>query len=257
MPTTRPIIIAAVAACTAGLPALADQHKDLLPGEITGSVALTSDYRFRGISQTDKTPAIQGGLEYSVDTGFQGTSVYAGFWGSNVDFNDGDEAQVEIDWMFGLRGDIGDTGLSWDLGGVYYWYPGAAKAGGEHLNYDLWEVVLQLGYEASDIVSLSAAYYYSPDFFGGTGRSHYITGGVEVTPPIKLHDDLGLSLFANLGFQNVEDTKDYVDWNLGVALSYKMLTFSLAYVDTNLTQADLGGTKLSDAAVVFTVSAEF
>lgn len=257
MPIRKPILIAAIAGCALSLPAVAEEKKDLIPGEFTGGVALTSDYRFRGVSQTDKNPAVQGNMTYAIDTGFHDTSVYGGFWGSNVDFNDGDKAHVEIDWLFGLRGTIGDTGLSWDLGGVYYWYPGADKADGQHLNYDLWEIALQLGYEVSDMVSLSAKYYYSPDFFGGTGKANYITGGVTVTPPIKLHDELSLALFANLGFQNIEDTKDYTDWNLGASLTYKAVTFSVAYVDTNLTQGDLGGVKLADAGVLFTVSAAF
>ena len=255
MSTRKSLIIAAVAACTFAVPALAEEQESLIPGEVTGTVALTSDYRFRGVSQTDKTAAVQASLTYAVETGFHDTSVYAGFWGSNVDFNDGDEAQVEIDWLFGVRGKIGE--VSWDLGGVYYAYPGASKAGGEHLNYDLWEAALQLGYDVSDIVSLAGKYYYSPDFFGATGTAHYIMGGITVKPPIKLHDDLSLSLFANLGYQTIEDTKDYADWNLGVALGYKALTFSIAYVDSSLSQAELGGSKLADAAVLFTVSAAF
>ena len=54
-----------------------------------------------------------------------------------------------------------------------------------------------------------------------------------------------------------QDAKDYADWNLGVALGYKALTFSIAYVDSSLSQAELGGSKLADAAVLFTVSAAF
>lgn len=257
MSTKKPLILAALAASTLSVPALADDKESLIPGEFTGSVALTSDYRFRGVSQSDKTPAVQGSLTYAIDTGFHDTSAYAGFWGSNVDFNDGDKAQVEIDIPFGFRGKIGDTGLTWDLGAIYYWYPGADKSGGEHLNYDLWEAALQLNYAVNDIVSIGGKYYYSPDFFGATGTAHYITGGVTITPPIKLHDDLALSLFANIGHQSIADTKDYSDWNLGAGLTYKALTFSIAYVDSTLSQGDLGGTKLADAGVVFTLSAAF
>ena len=56
--------------------------------DITGNVGLTTDYVFRGISQTDEKPAIQGGLDYAHSSG-----AYAGVWASNVDFNDGDVLQ--------------------------------------------------------------------------------------------------------------------------------------------------------------------
>ena len=102
------------------------------PGELSGDVALVSDYIDRGISNTDHNPAVQGGINYSLGLGFEDISVYAGFWGSNVDFDDGGEATVEIDAMFGLQGAIG--GLNWDLGAVYYAYPGA----NHNLTYDYW-----------------------------------------------------------------------------------------------------------------------
>lgn len=255
--TGSALAVALFAAAVSG-PALADEDEDsLIPGTFAGSVALTSDYRFRGISQTDKNAALQGSLEYSIDSGLYGITPYVGFWGSNVDFNDDDEATLEIDVLFGLRGEIGDTGLSYNLGGIYYAYPGADKSNGNHLNYDYWEVTGGLGYSPIDMITLNANYFYSPDFFGATGKAHYVQGVVTVTPPIEIHKDVGFNLFGSVGFQNVEDTKDYVDWSLGAAVTYKFLKFSVAYVDTNLTQADLAGNSLADAALVATLSASF
>jgi len=248
--------LATVAFTAAPVFAEEQEDEDLIPGEITGSVALTSDYSFRGISQTDKGPALQGSLEYAIDTGIAGTTAYAGFWGSNVDFNDGDEANLEIDVLFGLRGSIGDTGLGWNLGGAYYSYPGANKANGEHLNYDYWEIVTGLTYEVNDIVALSGSYFYAPDFFGATGKAHYFNGGVTVTPPIDIKP-FGLSFYGNVGRQLIEDAQDYTDWTIGAALSYKFLKFTLAYVDTDITQADLGGNRLANGRVIATLSATF
>lgn len=246
----------AAAAFTAAPVFAEEQEDDGLPGDITGSVALTSDYSFRGVSQTDKGPALQGSLEYAIDTGIYDTTAYAGFWGSNVDFNDGDEANLEIDILFGLRGAIGDTGLGWNLGGAYYYYPGASKSGGEHLNYDYWEIVTGLSYTVNDIVSLSGQYFYAPDFFGGTGKAHYFNGGVTVTPPIDIKP-FGLSFYGNVGRQLIEDAQDYTDWTIGAALSYKFVKFTLAYVDTDITQADLGGSRLANGRVIATLSATF
>ena len=235
--------------------AQAEETDDWFPGTIAGTVALTSDYMFRGISQTDNNPAVQGSLEYSYDTGFHGITPYLGFWGSNVDFNDGDNATVEVDTLFGFRGDLLDTGVSWDLGGIYYAYPGAGRLDGESSNYNYWEIPVKLTYSPiKDLVSVGAAYYYSPDFFGGTGHAHYINGNVKVTPPVPYVD---LALFAGAGHQNIEDSKDYTDWTLGGTVTFKGVDFTIAYTDTNLTQADLGGNKLSDARVIFTVGAAF
>ena len=210
---------------------------------------------FRGISQTDNEPAVQGSLEYSYDTGFYGITPYLGFWGSNVDFNDGDKAQVEIDTLFGFRGDLFDTGVSWDLGGIYYAYPGAGRINGESSNYNYWEIPFKLSYSPIEkLVTLGAAYYYSPDFFGATGKANYVNGNVKVTPPVPYVD---LALFGGVGFQNIEHSKDYVDWTLGGTVTVKGVDFTIAYTDTNLTQSDLGGNKLSDARVIFTVGAAF
>ena len=126
--------------------AAAPAEEDSSWGKIAGTVALTSDYMFRGISQTDNDPAVQGSLEYSYNTGFYNITPYLGFWGSNVDFNDGGDAHVELDTTFGFRGDLLDTGVSWDLGGIYYAYPGAGRLDGESSNYNYWEIPVRLSY---------------------------------------------------------------------------------------------------------------
>lgn len=236
----------------------ADTDEDIIPGEVSGGVALTSDYVFRGISQTDRDPAIQGSLEYAIETGIAGTSAYAGFWGSNVEFNDGDEAHVEIDVLFGLRGDVGDTGLSWDLGGVYYWYPGASSS----LDYDYWEIVPQVGYAISDLVSVSALYAYSPKFFADTGNSHYVQGGVSVTPELPFRG-FDLSVDGSVGYQWIESNskagvEDYLNWSIGTTVSVKSLDFTIAYTDTDLSRGDcFGNTNLCEGRFIFSIGAAF
>ncbi|MBL8661002.1 MAG: hypothetical protein JNM75_14755 [Rhodospirillales bacterium] len=231
---------------------------DVIPGEISGSVALTSDYVFRGISQTDRDAAIQGSLEYSIDTGIAGASAYAGFWGSNVNFNDGDQAQAEIDALFGFRGDVGDTGLSWDFGGIYYWYPGASS----RLDYDYWEIVPKVEYAVNDLVSVSALYAFSPNFFADTGFGHYVQGGVSVTPPLPFAG-FDLSLDGTVGYQWIESNskagiEDYLNWSIGATVSVKSLDFTVAYTDTNLSHSDcFSNTNVCDGRVVFSVGAKF
>ena len=151
-----PIAVALLAA--AGQPVLAEeapaateQPGSWFPGTFTGTVALTNDYIFRGISQTDHNPAIQGSINYTLDTGFYGTSVYGGVWGSNLDFNDdaatnNNGAHLELDWTFGFTGNILDTGIGYTLGAIYYNYPGARNG----LSYDYWEFAPALSYNVTD-----------------------------------------------------------------------------------------------------------
>ena len=87
--------------------------------QISSNVSLTTDYVFRGVSQTLEEPAIQGGFDYSNSSGF-----YAGFWGSNVDF--GTDAQVELDGYLGFTREQ-QNGFSWDVGLIHYDYPGESE----------------------------------------------------------------------------------------------------------------------------------
>ena len=227
-----------------------------LPGEFSGDVALVSDYIDRGISNTDHNPAVQGGINYSLGLGFEDISVYAGFWGSNVDFSDGGEATVEIGAMFGLTGAIGD--LNWDLGGVYYAYPGA----NHNLNYDYWEIPLLLSYPVLTGVTLTGSYYYSPNYFGDTGHAHYLQSGVEWELPFKVLT-LPLIVAANGGHQWIEHNnragiQDYFDWNVGLKTKMKGIYLSAMYTDTSLDKHDCyDGTNLCDSRAVFAVGASF
>ncbi len=85
--------------------------------EVTGTLAATTDYNWRGVTQTAQDPALQGSLDFSTEMGFHG-----GAWASNVDFGGGDP-NVEIDLYAGYGG--GETFL-WDVGILYYTYTGAS-----------------------------------------------------------------------------------------------------------------------------------
>ena len=82
----------------------------------SAGVAFSSDYAWRGYSQTDEEMAISGSLDYSHASGF-----YLGTWASNIDF--GSTSSMEIDVYAGFGGDITDSGVSYDLGVLRYMYP--------------------------------------------------------------------------------------------------------------------------------------
>ena len=156
-----------------------------LPGTFTGTVALNNDYIFRGISQTDHNPAIQGSINYTLDTGFYGTSVYGGVWGSNLDFNDDVRPPTIMARIWSSTGrsvspatsSIPASAIRWAP--IYYDYPGARSG----LSYNYWEFAPALTYAINDWLSLSGGLNYSPDYFGGSGEGFYPNGGVTVKIP--------------------------------------------------------------------------
>ncbi|TVR84475.1 MAG: hypothetical protein EA405_01540 [Rhodospirillales bacterium] len=254
------LVCGAIASSTLISAAAAETEIGLIPGTISANVTLATDYTFRGISQTDEEPAIQGGFDYEVETGLLGTSAYLGIWASNVDFNDGDEASIEVDLYGGFAGAV--AGIGWDVGFIYYAYPGAASS----LDYDFWEVTTGLSYSPLDRVEVGVRYNYSPDYFGGSGAGHFVEGALSVDLPLPepmATRGLGLSLDGSIGHQwiggnDTFGTPDYLTWSIGASLSYKFLSLGVAYVDTDLSKSEcFGRTDLCGARAIGTLTASF
>ena len=133
----------------------------------SANVAMTTDYRFRGISQNDKDFAIQGGFDYAHDSGF-----YAGIWASSVDFQiqTVDDASSEVDLYAGFSGDFGN-GLGYDVGVLTYQYPNADSS----LDYDFTEVYGKLSYKWTDALETTAQLAYTSDYFGGSDDATYFS----------------------------------------------------------------------------------
>lgn len=142
-----------------------------IAAEASANVAFTTDYRFRGISQTDRDFAIQGGFDYAWDSG-----LYVGTWASNVDgFSsspvDGDGgAQAELDFYTGFGLDLTDS-LAFDFNVLYFYYPGASTAG-DQAEIDYWEFTPGISY-SGDSLSAGLSVSYSDDFFGESGDAFY------------------------------------------------------------------------------------
>jgi uncharacterized protein (TIGR02001 family) len=220
------------AALVLALPAGAQES----PIAFTGSIAVVSDYTFRGISQTLEDPAIQGGITAAAGP------VYFGVWGSNVDFGESfgasdDErarATAEVDLFGGVKVALGVADA--DLNFTYFAYPGAA----EESNYNFMEFALGLS-RALGPVTAGVKGALSPDFFLASGSSLYLGGtlglGIPNTP---------LALSAGLGKQNIEEnstfgTPDYIDYSAGVTLSTMGIGLGATLVGTNIDDADCFG----------------
>lgn len=234
-----------IAAYSAALlsPFAAQAATEAFDAEISANVGFVSEYSFRGIAQSDEGPAVQGGFDIT-----HGSGLYAGIWGSNVDFNDGDEATVEVDVYAGYSGSVND--FSYDIGAIYYAYPGADSS----LDYDFFEGALALGYDFG-IFSTSASVNYSPEYFAESGDAVYYALAVDV--PVA--DTFTLS--GHVGRQTIDDNAafgvpDYTDWSVGLGYNLSGFDLSLQYVDTNLdepTECADG----CDSRVIFGISRSF
>ena len=173
-----------------------------LPGTLTGNVALTNDYIFRGVTQTNHNAAIQGGMDW--DTG---AGLHFGTWASSVNFADGNLATEELDLYGGYAGKIDN--FTYDVGGIFYWYPGAPN-GVVHYNY--WEAYGKAGYDFG-VAALTLGLNYSPENFGKTGPATYFSSLVS----IPVIDALAISVGADY-YALTHGFKDYSDWNLGATV---------------------------------------
>ena len=226
----------AAALATVSLPSLA---------EVSGNVALTTDYRFRGWSQTTSDPAVQGGLDYTHESGF-----YVGTWGSNVEF----AGSLELDYYAGFANDINDS-LAYDVGFIYYDYPGGDLGG---VDPEFWEIYAGISGDVGP-VGLSGTVSWSDDYFGESGTAFYYDLGASYGLPYDI------SLSAHFGYQTIDDGSvndagffssdedSYKDWSIGVSKSMWDLDFDLSYIDTNLSDSDCFGNNVCDSTVVFTV----
>lgn len=225
----------------------------------SGSIALTSDYLFRGVSQTNQEPALQAGIEYAHDSGF-----YAGAWGSNVSWlsdtvvpGDDISNSLELDAYLGYRGKAGDI-FSYDLGVLTYYYPGDYPSGFN--SPDTTEVYLGATLAPSETVSIGLKYSYAvTDLFGyaDSDGSGYLDASLNWT----FQPGWTLNLHGGKQWIESNDAFDYVDWKLGVTKSFDNgFSVAAAYSDTDAEKAlytNAHGNFLADSAFTLTVSKAF
>lgn len=194
--------------------------------EVSGSITITSDYLFRGITQTNQEPALQGGIEYAHESGF-----YVGTWGSSIswvaDSDPGVSSQVEIDLYLGYAGEFGDSGVGYDVGATYYWYPGDYPPGFD--DPDTVEAYFGVSYGI-----FSATYSYAvTDLFGipdsdGSGNLD-LAADWEFAPGWTLNGAIGRQWVSGY------DDDDYTHWSAGVTRAFDNgFEITGAYTDHNV-----------------------
>lgn len=200
---------------------------------VSYNLGATTDYVFRGISQSRNRPAVSGGVDYTHSP----TGLYAGTWASTISWvNDATPVQVpgavgntpfELDLYGGKRGEIGG-GVTYDVGAIYYFYPGHKLTG---FDANTLEAYGQLGYGP---VYLKVNYGLTDVINTGASGSYYVDGGAN----IPVMDGLIVNLHA--GYFSFKDAKayNYTDWKVGVTKDFGGLTGALAVTGTDASKTD-------------------
>ena len=243
------------------------------PFTLSGSVALVSDYRFRGVSQSDKHMAIQGGATLTHQSG-----LYGGVWGSNLaGWGQFGGSNMELDLIGGFKRSVG--GATVDVGLTWYMYPGGSS------NTDFGEPYVKLSGTMGPATLLVGAAYapkqqalgnYSntPASRGQEQDNLYLWGdasaGIPGTP-ITAKAHIGYSR-GNPGLgpngTSVAPTGTYLDWLVGADYVLGPVTLGVAYVDTDIGKRDSAyllpnfsstknGSSIASSRIVFSVGAAF
>ncbi|RZI43889.1 hypothetical protein EGT07_00190 [Herbaspirillum sp. HC18] len=213
------ILATAIAAAFTGSLARAEEQKP--DHEFSFNAAVVSDYRYRGISQTRKDPALQGGADYvNNPTGF-----YLGTWLSTIKWIKdipGGDSNIEWDIYGGKRGDIVE-GVSYDIGFLRYQYPSNNLSPSANTT----EIYGQLGYGPAYI-----KYSHSlTNLFGFVDSKN--SGYLDIGANIEVAEGTTVNLHA--GHQKIKNNSpfSYTDWKVGVTKDFGIVTASLAVIGTD------------------------
>lgn len=220
-------------------------------GEVSANIAFTSDYVFRGVSLSGEDPAVQGGVDWTSD------QFYVGTWGSSLGSAG---TSMELDLYAGWTPSTGP--VSWDLGLVGYFYPGADDNGAE---FDYYEGKLAATINPVEPLTLGAAIYYSPENFGETGNALYyeVNGEYAFNEMWKVTGAIGQQSIDDVdgpGGANIDD--DYMTWNVGATVALHGFEVDLRYTEADISDSDpiaLAGyasASAADGRAVLTISRE-
>jgi uncharacterized protein (TIGR02001 family) len=241
--------LAAILMASASVPAFAqDAEEEASPITISGSAAITSDYRFRGLSQSDGNFAVQGSIGASHESGF-----YVGTWGSSISFAGG----TEIDLYGGWKGEVA-SGLTVDAGLMYYLYPNAGSSFAPVAS-DFFEPYASVSGTIGPVgAKVGVAYAFGGQSALNDEDNIYVYSDLTAAIP-----DTPVTLNAHLGYSKGDSAlstlqlndNDYIDWSIGADYAVaKNLTLGLKYSDTDDAPAVQD---FSDSAVFVTLGVAF
>ena len=221
--------------------------------ETSFNAAVTSDYRYRGISQTRLQPALQGGFDYTNNP----TGFYAGTWLSTIKWtrDAGGSGGAEWDLYAGKRGEIAKD-VSYDAGVLTYVYPSNGLAGVPgFVSANTTEIYGQLGYGPGYIKYSHAV----TNLFGFVDSKN--SGYLDIGANIDVATGTVLNLHA--GHQDVKhlSAASYTDWKVGLTHDFGVVSGALAVVGTDASKtayaSPANGKFLGKTALVLSVSKTF
>lgn len=229
------------------------QDKPVPAFDASAGATVTSDYRFRGISQSNKRPAVQGTVGITHQSG-----LYAGAWASSISEYVAAGSEAEIDLYAGYK-HTSETGTTVDGGLLYYVYPGSTGVTTNFFEPYL-NVTTPIGGGATVKVGGNFAWKQRALSVGGPKKGAFYLYGDASAPvgPVTLTAHVGRSFTKNY----ITFGTRYTDWSLTAAYATGPATFSVGYVDTNknLFSYPAGGGKnrnVSKAGVVASVAFAF
>jgi uncharacterized protein (TIGR02001 family) len=223
----RKTIIAAVLATTFAAPAV---MADEAASPLSFNVGVTTDYMFRGISQTQHSPALQGGIDYAHESG-----LYAGVWGSNISWiranGTAQKSMYETDLYGGYKGTAGP--ISYDVGMIRYYYPGIDDWNDGFVTPNTTEGYVGLSW---NIVSFKYSQVLSDYFVGWTGLNGEKTKDTkyyDLTVTYPINDTM--NVIGHVGRQNISHNSiaSYSDYKIGVTKDFGFGVLGVSYTDTN------------------------
>lgn len=221
-------------------PAMADEAAPPSDITVTGGATIASQYRFRGVAQSDNKPVVQGTITIAHSSGF-----YVSTWASSASAGQSpiNIGGTEIDVYGGYTHAIGSSGFTID-GGLYgYIYPGATAG-------NLWEVYGSLAKTIGPITVKGGANFAPAQKvfnynFTSTHRSNLYVygelGGAIPNTPLSIHSHLG---HTGGGF---DLPKPFFDYTVGVTAKYKNLALDASVVGTNMGRSDFAASSLCSA----------
>jgi hypothetical protein len=205
---------------------------------ITANVSLVSDYRYRGISQSNLRPAIQGGFDYAHESGF-----YIGNWNSSISWvnnlSPSVASSIEMDFYAGFKKELIAEGFASDIGVLQYYYPTSGNFVSPNVNPNTTEIYAAQNYTFGPVTGFLKFSYAVTNTFG------YNQSSGSYYPDLTANYDTGiwgLAVNAHVGYQKIAGqqvvagvpTASYTDWKLGLTKDFGGgLSLAAAYIGTN------------------------
>ena len=216
------------------------------PITVSGSAAFTSDYLFRGVSQTSNNAAVQGAMTFTHESG-----AYFSMWGSSIASGVGG---LELDTLLGYSGKAGE--VAYDVGVMRYNYPGLND------NNAAFEADYNEVYASVSTMGAKVGFNYSPDYFFESDKFLYLYAsyGTEVAG-VGLFGSVGMNKFDSaammsqaLGTTGSDDS--YIDYKLAASKAISGITVEGAYIGSNIDEKECGA-GICEGRFVLTVSKGF